>query len=120
MIPRSVFNFTAPREIMGVEMKSFAKKTLTPLAIKTLAVVSANSSPAKRQSCPSTMLGDLCCFNNHFAVASVTRATLSTVKSSAIIALQPSVPNLIFVMFCKRKTNLIKISGMDVCELQFN
>jgi hypothetical protein len=30
-------------------------------------------------------------------VASVTRATFSTVKSAAMIALQPSVPNLIGV-----------------------
>ena len=35
----------------------------------------------------------------HFAVASATLATFSTVNSRAIMALQPSVPNLIFVIF---------------------
>jgi hypothetical protein len=35
-------------------------------------------------------------FFNQIPVASVTRATFSTVKSSAIIALHPSVPNFIF------------------------
>ena len=43
------------------------------------------------------IVGSSDCFFAHKAVAKATLATFSTVNSSAIIALQPSVPNLIFV-----------------------
>ena len=50
----------------------------------------------------------------HFAVASATRITLSTVNSLAMIARQPSVPNLMGVIlsfFCAAK---IKVMALRV------
>ena len=67
-----------------------------PCDTNTFAAVSINKLPANRQSWPITTLK---LFSKFFLIQSpvavVILATFSTVNSSAIMALQPSVPNLI-------------------------
>src|SRR4030042_2949012 len=66
-----------------------------PLDARILATASINISPPKRQSYPTTADGLLYFFVSHWAVAYATFETFTTVKSLAMIALHPSVPNLI-------------------------
>ena len=49
-MPKCVLYFTTPNDIMGVLIKSFANNTFIPCARKTFVTVSANNSPANRQS----------------------------------------------------------------------
>lgn len=92
-----------PKETIGVLTKPLAKCTLMPWLMSTLAVVSAKSSPAKRQSWPTTTLVPPGYFAfSQLARPMVTRATFSTVNSCAMMARQPSVPNLILLMYPKK------------------
>ena len=98
-MPPAAFPALTANEIAGVGVGESPKTTSKPFPANTSATRSANWSAKKRRSQPTTTFF-LVRFGRLLfqcsAVACATRSTLAKVKSSAITARQPSVPNLIF------------------------
>ena len=97
--PICASNSLVANDTIGVETNPFAAITSMPLSANIAAAACKNISPPKRQSCPITTLGvPLLFLITHSAVAIATLSKLVTVYSLAIMALQPSVPNLILLI----------------------
>jgi hypothetical protein len=95
--PMAFCCFTA-NETDGVGVGVVVSVTRNPLPARISATREANWSERNRRSYPTTTRGVVPATGLAFqksAVAWATRSTLAKVKSSAMTALQPSVPNLI-------------------------
>src|SRR5271155_2961734 len=72
-----------------------------PCSRRICAAVSENSLPKNRVSCPTIRVGFALRLHTWPAMAAVARRTFAKVKSSATIARQPDVPNLIVAVILR-------------------
>ena len=105
--PPESFSFVMKNETAGVGVILSERKTFTPSSVITRAENSANSSERNLASYPTTTSGFLNFAFRNFAKATDTFLTFSNVKSSAIFARHPSVPNFI-IFYVGKERKIIK------------